>query len=341
MTMAHKRLTRRSVVAAMAGAAAGLARPHVARAAATSARIGMIRALYDAGVAIAYARGFFKEQGVEVELVPFGDTAESNQALGIGAVDAVVAGISAAFLNAAARGVTARVVASGGEHSPGHGIISLVMRRELVERGAYKGPADLRGRKLALGRYAPPHWLVKKLADQGGIGVDDVEAVATGIGNALPALLNGAIDGASVLEPYASELVAKGNAVRVASMDQVQPNFPAGYLLFGQRLLTTEPELGRRVLAAYLRGAGAYRRDTADPAGREAVAQTLRGLQINASADMVSLGFPDDARPSLHFVDDFMAWLTSAGVVRKPPRLADLLDDRLRIQALADLGGHL
>ena len=120
-----------------------------------------------------------------------------------------------------------------------------------------------------------------------------------------------------------------------------QPGFPAGYLLFGPRLLTAEPDLGRRVLVAYLKGAGAYRRDTADPAGREAVAQMLRGLQINASAGMASLGFPDDARPSLHFVEDFMAWLTTSGVVRKPPRLADILDDRLRVQALAELGGRL
>lgn len=333
------RISRRAALGAMAGIG-GLALPRIAAAAAV-VRIGMIRALYDAGVATAYARGFFREQGVEVELVPFGDTAESNQALGIGAVDAVVAGISAAFLNAAARGVTARVVASGGEHSPGHGIISLIVRRDLVERGVYKGPADLKGRKLALGRYAPPHWLVKKLADKGGIDAGDVEVVATGIGNVLPALLNGAVDGASVLEPYASELVAKANAVRVASMDEVQPGFPAGYLLFGPRLLTAEPELGRRVLVAYLKGAGAYRRETADPAGREAMAQTLRGLQINASAEMVSLGFPDDARPSLHFVDDFMAWLTASGVVRKPPRLADILDDRLRVQALAEIGGRL
>jgi NitT/TauT family transport system substrate-binding protein len=337
------RLSRRSVLASVAGAAVGVVMPRAARSAAGGGpvRIGMIRALYDAGIAVAYARGFFKEQGVEVELMPFGDTAESTQALGIGAIDAVVAGMSAALLNAAARGVAARIVASGGEHSPGHGVISLIMRRDLVDSGKYKGPADLKGRKIALGRYAPPHWLVKKLADQAATDVADVDVVTTGIGNVLPAMLNKAIDGASVLEPFASELIAKADAVRIATMDQVQPNFPAGYLLFGPRLSSTEPELGRRVLAAYLRGVGAYRSETSEASGRERIAETLRTLRINATADMVTLGFPDDARPSLRFVDDFMGWLTSSGVVRKPPVLAALVDDRMREQALGDIGGRL
>lgn len=335
--MSHS-VSRRFVLAA---GGALVAHAGVAQPARPKVKIGLLRSLYDVGIGLADSRGHFAAEGVDVELFPFSDTAEGSQALAVGAIDAVTQGISGGLLNLMTRGVEAKIVASAGEHAPGHGVISLIIRRDLIESGRFKGPADLKGLKLALGQNAPPHWLVKKYGDAAGIGRRDVDLVSTGIGNVLPALINKAIDGACLLEPYATELTRRADAVRVASMDQVQPNFPAGYLMFGPSLVTRNREAGERLLRGYLRGVKDYR-DAFDRGGdKEAAVRDLRSRQINVAADMVSVGFPDDMAPSLAHVDAFVAWQMEVGVLKSQPDVKSFMAHDQRAAALQAIGGRV
>jgi ABC-type nitrate/sulfonate/bicarbonate transport system substrate-binding protein len=50
-------------------------------------RLGIISALFDAGSLIAIERGYFREQGIDVEVKPFPGSSDANQALSIGAID--------------------------------------------------------------------------------------------------------------------------------------------------------------------------------------------------------------------------------------------------------------
>ncbi|MDH7799055.1 MULTISPECIES: ABC transporter substrate-binding protein [unclassified Beijerinckia] len=331
-------VSRRFILAAGGALVAASAQAQTAR---PKVKIGLLRSLYDVGIGLADSRSYFAAEGIDVELYPFSDTAEGSQALAVGAIDAVTQGISGGLLNLMARGVEAKIVASAGEHAPGHGVIGLVIRRELVDSGRFKGPADLKGLKLALGQNAPPHWLVKKYGDAAGIGRRDVELVSTGIGNVLPAMINKAIDGACLLEPYASELIRRTDAVRVVSMDQVQPNFPAGYLMFGPSLVTRNHDAGERLLRGYLRGVKDYR-DAFDRSGdKEAVVRDLRSRQVNVATDMVSVGFPEDMAPSTAHVDAFIAWQMEVGVLKTKPDISSFIANDQRAAALQAVGGRI
>ena len=298
-------------------------------------RLGIISALFDAGSLIAIEKGYFKEQGLDVEVKTFPGSADSNQALSIGAIDVLASGISVAIFNAKLRNIDMSIVASAGNNTPGHGIISLVLRKDLIESGRYRGPADLKGLKLATGITAPSHWFAAVLAEEAGVNDKDVGFVGLGIANAVAAMNNKAADGGCVNEPFATLLVEKGNGVRIASIDQKFPNFPAGYLIYGQSLTKKNVDAGNRYMIAYLKAMRDYRlafgpekRDTA------AITAILRKYNIVITPETPSAGIPEDGAPSFVGVSEYLDWQVKSGNIRSKPEIGSLVDDRFRLFAL-------
>jgi NitT/TauT family transport system substrate-binding protein len=124
------------------GAAMGLSAGAVARLPASAAdarriplsppvklRVGIISALFDSGSLIAYTKGYFRDEGLDVEVVVLPSSAEASQAVGTNQIDVFSGAPNAGLFNARSQGIEVSVVASAGEHSPGHGVISLVLRK--------------------------------------------------------------------------------------------------------------------------------------------------------------------------------------------------------------------
>src|SRR3954449_10969425 len=82
---------------------------------------GTQRPASDSGIYIADAKGYFREAGVEVELVDFGGANEMIPALATGQADAGGTTPIAAVVNAILRGVEIKTVAERGSILPGFG----------------------------------------------------------------------------------------------------------------------------------------------------------------------------------------------------------------------------
>jgi NitT/TauT family transport system substrate-binding protein len=245
---------------------------------------------------------------------------------------------NAGLFNARSQGIDIRVVASAGENSPGHGIISLVLRKDLLDSGHYKSAADLKGMKLATGIAQPSEWLGAAMAAGAGLGPKDVDFVSLGFANTIAAMSNRAVDGGSVNEPFATLLIEQAGGVRVASMDTFKPRFPAGYLLYGTSLTKTNREAGRRYLFAYLRGLRDYelafgpeKKNTAD------VVALLKKYNMIIAPETPSMGVPADGAPSFAGVSDFAAWLKQTGSIQHMPDIKGLVDDSFRQDAIRRL----
>jgi NitT/TauT family transport system substrate-binding protein len=301
-------------------------------------KIGIISALFDSGSLIASNKGYFQEEGLDVDIVVFPSSAEASQAVGIGQIDVFSGAPNAGLFNARSQGIDIRVVASAGENSPGHGVISLVLRKDLLDTGRYKSAADLKGMKLATGIAQPSQWLGAAMAANAGLSPTDVDFVSLGFANTIAAMSNKAVDGGSVNEPFATLLVEQAGGVRVASMDKFKPRFPAGYLLYGTSLTKTNREAGRRYMLAYLRGLRDYKlafgpekKNTAD------VVALLKKYNMIITPGTPSMGVPDDGAPSFAGVSDFAAWLKQAGTIQNMPDIKGLVDDSFRQYALPRL----
>ena len=106
------------------------------------------------------------------------------QALATGQIDVGGGATDAAFFNAFGRGATVRIVADKGSLQRGHGYQGLVVPAHPPASGPLSTPADLRGRKVAItSRGISTEIVIARLAERGGLTIDDVDLVSMGFGD--------------------------------------------------------------------------------------------------------------------------------------------------------------
>jgi NitT/TauT family transport system substrate-binding protein len=307
---------------------------------AVKVRIGIISALFDTPSIIAHEKGYFREEGIDSDIKAFPGSAEASQALSIGALDAIASGPNPMVFNARQRNIDLTIVASAGQHSPGRAGISCVLRKDLLDSGRYKTPADLKGMKLASGLAAPSSWFVSEIARQHGVTEKQFDIVQVGLPNVVAGMGNKSIDGGCINEPHATLLLKRVNGVRIMSMDEFKPNFPNGYLIYGPLLTRKNPEAGKRYMIAYVRAIQDYRAAFFGPQkkGNAEIVSILKKYNMEVLPDTMMVDFPEDAAPSFTAVDDLIGWHIRLGNIRSKPDLKVLTDDSFRLYALDQLG---
>ncbi|HVO89422.1 MAG TPA: ABC transporter substrate-binding protein, partial [Casimicrobiaceae bacterium] len=159
---------------------------------------------------IADTQGYFKAEGLEVELNDFPGGARALQALLGGSVD-VVSGAYEHTITQQAKGQAIQAVILQGKYSA----IVLVMSK--AKAAQYKSPKDLKGMKI--GVTAPgssTNMFVNILLAKAGLKPDDVAIIGAGAGGGAVAIMQrGEIDAMSNLDPVISMLEAGGDFVPV------------------------------------------------------------------------------------------------------------------------------
>ena len=167
--------------------------------------------LYYLPLTIAETRGFFREEGLQVETNDFGGGSRALQALLGGSVD-LVTGAYEHTIRMQTKGQDVRAVLELGRF-PG---IVLAVRKDRA--GQIKGPADLKGAKI--GVTAPgssTNFFVNFLMAKAGANPKDAAFIGVGTGlSAVAAMKKGEIDAISNLDPVISKLETDGDIVVMA-----------------------------------------------------------------------------------------------------------------------------
>src|SRR2546427_4056628 len=111
-------------------------------------KFGQVGSISDAAIFIADAKGYFKEQGITLDLQTFQSAANMTTPLGTGELDAGGGAPSAGLFNAIGRGVNIRIVADKGSLTPGHGYEAVIVRKDLADR--VKSAKDMKGLKVSI-----------------------------------------------------------------------------------------------------------------------------------------------------------------------------------------------
>jgi sulfonate transport system substrate-binding protein len=160
---------------------------------------------------VAERKGFFKDEGLEVEIPDFAGGARALQALVGGSAD-MVSGAYEHTINMAAKKQPIKAVVLQMKYSS----IALVMSKERAAK--YRSPKDLKG--LKIGVTAPgssTNMFVNNLLAKDGLKPTDVSIVGVGTGaGAVAALEKGEIDALSNLDPVLTQLESTGKFVAVA-----------------------------------------------------------------------------------------------------------------------------
>jgi ABC-type nitrate/sulfonate/bicarbonate transport system substrate-binding protein len=122
-----------------APAAAPTAPPPAAAAPhAVTAKVGPIGIIPDSAVHISNQRGYFKEQGITIEVVPFTTSGQMVAPLATGELHVGFGALSAALFNAMQRDIPIRMASDAGRLPPGAGSTIFAVRKDLVDSGQYK-----------------------------------------------------------------------------------------------------------------------------------------------------------------------------------------------------------
>lgn len=227
--------------------------------AADPVRIGTANTSSDVGFFIAEKRGYFKDEGIEVTFTPFDSAAKMIAPLGVGQLDVGGGAPSSALYNAVARGVNVKIVADKGSTPPGHGFQPLMVRKDLIDSGKVKTPADLKGLKIASGATGiSTSVTLNEALKRGGLTIKDVTVVNMGYPQHVVALQNGAVDASLTVEPSATLAVSKGAAVRFLGDDEIYPHHQLAVVIYGGDFIKTRPEIARKFMRAYIRAVRDY-----------------------------------------------------------------------------------
>jgi NitT/TauT family transport system substrate-binding protein len=160
---------------------------------------------------VAERKGYFKDEGLEVEIPDFAGGARALQALVGGSAD-MVSGAYEHTINMAAKKQPIKAVVLQAKYSS----IALVMSKEKAAK--YRGGKDLKGMKI--GVTAPgssTNMFVNNLLAKDGLKPTDVSIVGVGTGaGAVAAMEKGELDAMSNLDPVLTQLESTGKFVAVA-----------------------------------------------------------------------------------------------------------------------------
>ena len=173
--------------------------------------VGGKNLFYYLPLTVAERNGYFKDEGLDVEIPDFAGGAKALQALVGGSAD-MVSGAYEHTINMAAKKQPITAVVLQMKYSS----IVLAMSKERAAK--YKSPKDLKG--LKIGVTAPgssTNMFVNNLLAKDGLKPTDVSIVGVGAGaGAVAALEKGEIDALSNLDPVITQLESTGKFVAVA-----------------------------------------------------------------------------------------------------------------------------
>src|SRR6185436_18206500 len=162
--------------------------------------------LYYLPLTIAERKGFFKQQGLDVEINDFGGGAKSLQALVGGSVD-VVTGAYEHTIRMQAKGQDIRALCELGRFPA----IVIAVRKD--KAGQFKSAADFKGAKIGVTAPGSSTALTAQYAMvKAGLKATDAAIIGVGGGaSAVAAMKKGEIDAISHLDPVIAKLEADGD----------------------------------------------------------------------------------------------------------------------------------
>jgi len=331
-----KRVFPAGVLACVLGLWAGAA-------SAEPVKIGDLGILADAPFYIAIEKGYFAAEKVDVVLQRFSSAAEATAPLSTNQVQVVGGGVSAALYNAFARGWAVRIAMARTRDMPGYSSDTLVVRNDLKSKTLTA--KDLKGRMIALNTPASVlHFMLGRLMESEGLTINDLQTVNMAWPNMGPGMETQAIDGGTVVEPFAAQFSQKNISFpfRRAADFMKAPPLEVSVLLYSKDWMDKDPDQALAFTIAYLKGVRDYFDAMKGGPKRAQVVEICAkytSLKDKAMYEKMQWSYMDpNAEISLDGLKDQQDWYARNGFVAKKANVEAMVDRRLLDQALAKLG---
>jgi NitT/TauT family transport system substrate-binding protein len=304
-------------------------------------KLGVLKLTSSAVLFLGVEKGYFREFGIEPELVYFQAAQPIAVALASGDLQIGATGLTAGLYNIVAGGVRIWIVADKGREWPDHNLTALVVRKDLYDNGV-RSMRELKGRKVGVTQIGSTfHYNVGRYLEKEGMASGDVQLVPL---QALPALNDALmarrVDAVATAEPFVSRLESAGAGVTIAQTGDTFP-WQIATVMYSDRFARD-----RARAVAFMKGYVKSSRHYFDaviakkagPAFDEVLAITAG--YTGAPADLIQKGFPYQDRNGRLMPGDVgrqMAWWHAQNLVKAPVPEKDIVDESFLRDALKEL----
>jgi NitT/TauT family transport system substrate-binding protein len=312
--------------------ATGLAAPAHAQ---PKSRIGALKLSSSAPLFIAVDKGFFKEFGIDPELVFFQAAAPIATALATGQIDVGATGVTAALYNIVLGGEQLWIVADKGREWPGYPLTGIVVQKELYDSGV-RSIADLKGKRIGITTLGSTfHYHLGNILEKSGLKLADVRVVPLQtMAAAIEALKGRQVDAILLPQPFPATAEAQGFGKILFWAGDLYPWQVA--TVFYSKKFAADRKRAVDFMKGYVKASRYYydavlgQRDGRRAPGAyydEVVAITAKYTEARPEA--IRLGFPFQDRNGRLLVTDIqrqMQWWTENGFMKRPIPLKGIVD---------------
>jgi NitT/TauT family transport system substrate-binding protein len=301
----------------------------------------------DGGIFVANERGYFKAEGLELDVQRFQSLVEMVAPLTNGELQIAAGALAAGVYNASERGISLRIVADKGQAvGPDWDFSALVIRKDLIDSGKVKDYKDLKGLTLVTsGRGNSPEVSLATALKKGGLTLQDVNYTNMSFPDMVAALQNKGIDGGIMIEPFVSRAVSEGTGVRWRSSTEILgANQQVAVIVYGEQF-ATKKDVAQRWMNAYIRGIRDYndafgpKKNGYDDVVNILVANTTV-KDPNIYAQMKPAGLDPDGKMDLQSVKNDLDYYIESGQTKPGIDLSKLIDTSFQEAAVKTLGAY-
>jgi NitT/TauT family transport system substrate-binding protein len=318
-------------------------------AAQTKVRVGNINTGSDVGLFVADARGYFKAEGLDVDLTSFSTAAKMIGPLAAGQLDVGGGTVSAGLYNAVGRDIGIRIVADKGTTKPGYTFSVLMVRQDLLDSGRYKTFADLKGMRIATASFGTGNAAkINAALIKGGLKYSDAEMIDLGFPDHIAAFANKRIDASMTSEPIATLVERGGVARRVPGNDDIYPNHQTAVLLYAEDFAKSHADVAQKFMRAYLRGVRDYndalKNGTISGPGADDIAAILMkhtgATDPRLYRETTTAAIDPDGKVNVESLSRDLAFFREQGLITTDIAAQSLVDMSFADRAAADLGPY-
>ncbi|MEX6505326.1 ABC transporter substrate-binding protein [Jiella sp. M17.18] len=330
------RSLRRGLAAGLLAAAVGLSA--TAAQAADKITVGALRLASHAPTFIAVERGYFKDEGLDVNLAFFEAAQPVAVAIASGDVDFGITAITGGLINLAQKGAV-KVVGGALEEQPGIKGEEILVSKKAYDAGV-TSPDKLAGHSFGITQPGSSfHYMISKIAEKSGFDLKSMRLVPLQkVGALIAALKSGQIDAWTIV-PNIAEMLTKGGEVKsIGQVADYIPNYQVTTVFTSSGNAADKKDIVKRFLKAFSHGVADYNAalvdKTASAAETKAVTQIIakyaypnRDYATAAAAIQGgAMRLSPDAALNLSSVKDQLDWFKSEKLVPASASLDTLVD---------------
>jgi NitT/TauT family transport system substrate-binding protein len=302
---------------------------------ADTVKVGALKLTSSAPLFVGVEKGFFKEFGVEPELVFFQAAAPIATALAAGQIDVGATGLTAALYNIVLGGEKVWIVADKGREWPGYPLTAIVVQTELWD-GGLRGIGGLKGKRIGITQLGSTfHYHLGNVLAKEGLALADVKLVPLqAMPAAMEALKGKQVDAVMLPQPFPGTAEAQGFGKILAWGGD---HFPWQIAtIFYSRKLAGDRARATNFMKGYVKSARYYfdavlvqKDGRVVPGSHYDDVVAITAKHTGARPEIIRLGFPYQDRNGRLLVEDIgkqIDWWVKNGFMKSTLPVPEVVD---------------